>query len=224
VTSFLKNVSEALPRLQNECGFVAARKLAIKDFVSFVKRHSEDAYFYVFVNDGRSGNAPLDVSLWVAPPHTPDDGLDNLYVGFKTRIAESFSVTDEFFHRCDDRIVQLIPHLDGLAERVTRELHAPSFLTKRLQVYRIERRVYAVLRAAAERALGPALDALRAGKSVAQGISSFTKLEEACAAAGKALNEAGLFETDIMSFYDGNFGQLGDALAGHIYVRALVEE
>ena len=126
MSKFAKEVFRCFAQLHERWGFVPAVEFATREFAPLVKKVTEDIVAYVFVHDRRSGNADVVISMWVAPPHPPDDGLDNLMVGFKVLIASKFEVDDEFFELGQERIIRLVPFLDGLVAPIRAELAEPS--------------------------------------------------------------------------------------------------
>ena len=89
MVTFADSVYDVLSRLCENYGFAPASAMAGKHFASLVKKLSDECYAYVFVHDGRPGDGELTVTVWIAPPHTPDDGLDKLNVGYKVLIASA---------------------------------------------------------------------------------------------------------------------------------------
>jgi len=81
MSAFAKQIFEVFSELIDNHGFVPARATSNKEFASLVRWETDDVFVYVFVRDGRSGSANVDVSVWIAPPDEPADGLDKLYVG-----------------------------------------------------------------------------------------------------------------------------------------------
>jgi hypothetical protein len=222
MASFARSVFGIFNRLQSGAGFVPAKAIASQRFASLVKRVDDDFFLYVFVSDGRPGNASLDVALWAAPPDAPGDSLDNLYVGYKIRIGSSFEVDDAFFQNCERRILTLLPYLEGLRGAIMEELANPAFHTRRLAAYRLERQVFACLQQAAKlKPQSPSAVALRTAADVTKGRCSMEKLEEAATAAVEALQADGSLGSDVIPFFGGEARFAGISLAGHLYTHAL---
>jgi hypothetical protein len=120
MSTFAERVFATFKELRETHAFVTAQAFSGKDFASLFKKLSDDIYLYIFVHDGRSGNADLSISMWIAPPHAPGDGLDKLYVGFKLLIASAFDVDDYFFQSSQRRILSLIPYANLTRTKITR--------------------------------------------------------------------------------------------------------
>jgi len=102
--------------------FIPVKGGAVGRFASLLRRETEDVFMYVFVSDGRPGGANLDVDVWIAPPDSADDGLDNLGVGYKIRIGSEYDVDDVFFANCQRRIVHFLACVPAIVPLVRREL------------------------------------------------------------------------------------------------------
>lgn len=223
MSKFATNLFDAFRRLQNEYGFVAAKEFAGSGFAPLVTSLCDDIFVYLFVHDGRPGNADVVISVWVAPPHPPDDGLDKLMVGFRVLIASKFDVDDEFFKHAQERVIKLLPSLKGLAEPVRSELMSPAFHTVRYHAYRLELEVYAtLLQIDAQERKGPIGQVFDVAKAVASGAASMNKLEKACLVAAKQLLLEERLGQEVMNFYGKDPEFLASSIMGHLYVHALV--
>ncbi len=222
MATFGDNVFDVFSQLCEKHGFVPAKAMAGKHFASLVKKLSDEAYAYVFVHDGRSGDGELVVSVWISPLHAPDDGLDKLNVGYKILIASAFDVDDEFFHRCEERIVNLLPALGALSEVVETELSHHTLRSQRWEAYQHERQAFASLNAIANNEADSACaKALSTARRVAKGGASYNGLEKACVAAAKTLLDHDAISDDASRFYDGDAEFLGSSLTSLVYVDAL---
>ncbi len=223
MASFADNVFDVFSQLcENHC-FVPAKAASGKDFASFVRKVSPECYVYVFVHDGRRGDGELAVSVWVAPPHAPDDGLDKLNVGYKVQIASAYDVGDDFFECCKERIVNLLPALGALSQVVQEEVSHQRFRSQRWAAYKSERQAFDSLKAmATDRADAACAMAVSCAREVAQDGNSFGSLEKACVAAAKSLLDHNALPAEATAFYDGDADFIASCVAGHLYVDALV--
>ncbi|MGD9644842.1 MAG: Imm25 family immunity protein [Pirellulales bacterium] len=222
MTTFADNVYEIFGPLQAQHAFVPARAASGKHFASLIRRVSEDVCAYVFVHDGRASNAHLDVDLWVAPPESPDDSLDRLYVGYKLRIGSEYDVDDAFFHGCEMRIVRLLPITTMLVPLIRDELDSPSIRTKRWTAYRIERRVLSCVLTLASSGDSIAVAALEEARRTVDKVQ-LDSLERACRPLADALLEQRLLDVEVLAFFDGRPDSLASAVANHLYISALGE-
>lgn len=222
MTTFAENVFNVFSRLCERHGFVPAAAMAGKHFASLVKKVTDECYAYVFAHDGRPGDGELVVSVWIAPPHSPDDGLDKLNVGYKVLIASAYDVEDEFFYRCEERIIYLLPILGAFSEVISRAISCQTCRSQRWTAYQNERHAFTALKdMAMTRADAACANALTSAKSVAEEKGSFATLEEACVAAAQSLLRHESLPEDAAAFYDGDAEFLGSGIAGLLYVDAL---
>jgi hypothetical protein len=193
------------------------------EFVPLVAPLFHGCLLYLFARDQRSGDGPVRVDVWVAPPHPPDDGLDNLMLGFQIRIAESFEIEDDFLSRCARRAKCLEPSLEGLAAAVENELAVPSFDTLRFRSYMFERELFKLVcgRTSDELATVGQDPPRRVAKKVVGGTAPFSALEASCQHACELLEARQRLSDDLLSFYDADSRWMGEAVAGHAYVNAL---
>lgn len=219
MAKFAIEVFKVFARLRKEAGFVPA--IGAKTFASLVRREQEDFFFYVFVQDDRGGGANVDVSLWVAPPESPDASLEKLYVGYKILIGSDCDVDDQFFWACERRILSLIPYVRSLEPLIQQELAHPDFMTERYTVYLRERDVYAKFcEIAFQKRLSSVLGALEVGTEVAKGRAAYKRLNEACITAARELVELDELDKD---WYNGHLPSMGSSIASQVYIHALGE-
>jgi hypothetical protein len=141
VGKFSKNVFETFDGL----GFTPSKGTATEAFAALLRREGHDVCSYIYVRDDRSGNGAIAIHYWIAPPDFPDDGLDNLGVGFRILIASSFRPSDEFLTSARTRLERLLLATPVLAEVVSNDSKAPAIVTKRLAAYREEVTFFRVL-------------------------------------------------------------------------------
>jgi hypothetical protein len=135
---FSKSVFEAFDGL----GFMPSKGTATDDFAALLRRERHDVCSYVYVRDDRRGNGPLAIHYWIAPPDFPDDGLDNLGIGFKIPISGTFRPSDDYLPSARTRLERLLVATPALVEVVINDSKAPAVVTKRLAAYREEVRFF----------------------------------------------------------------------------------
>lgn len=219
--SFADGIFESFSQLRARHAFVPSRASSNERFASLLRKETDDICVYVLVHDDRSGGANMDVDVWVAPPHSPDDGLDRLYVGYKIRIASEYDLDPDFFQNCESRIVSLLPCLPGLFPAIRAELKAPVFRTKRITTYLMEQRASAVVRRAAAEGSPVARDAIQAAGSAARGLASLDDVAELCTAA--AINLKDSLDDGFLEYWRDDFKKVGAVLARRAYVQALCD-
>lgn len=117
--------------------FRPSKATASDDFAVLTRRERPGVCSYIYVRDDRRGKGSIAVHYWVAPPDFPDDGLDNLGVGFKIPIGSTYDAdADSFIQVARSRVDMLLPAIPSLVEVVERELETPAVVTKRLIAYR----------------------------------------------------------------------------------------
>jgi len=222
---FAASVYEILSELQTSHEFVPATLLAGDRFASLIRHENREICTYVYIHDGRSTGGNVDVDVWSAPLHAPDDGLSNLYVGFMTRIASEYTIGDDFFLKCQNRIVLLLSHATALAVTVKAELVSPAFCTRRLRAYLREVRVLNALLDSANDGDGTANCALAVARNAARGglDGSMEDIENACSDAASGLLYGGSIAADDARYYANNPVQIGAAVAGIVYAHCLCE-
>jgi len=223
MNGFSENVFEVFDVLQTTHRFLPARATSNDRFAALVRSEADDVFTYVFVHDGRAGDVNLDVDLWLAPPNSPDDALDNLYVGYKIRIGSEFDVDDEFFLNCQRRIIHLLPYANQLVPAVRLELASPAFSTRRLQAYRIEREALATLLNSAKDGNEAAREALHWAHLALLGDADLDTLKDKCVLAAGRLMELQCFSEKVLEFCDNQVSFLASALSGPLYAYALGE-
>ena len=125
-------------------GFTPAPAAAAPGFVSLVKRAAEDVCLLVFVKDQPAGES---VSLWVAPPDFPDEGLDRMRVGYRILLAERFSSEplEDLLAVAEARAIRLLDGVPALYPLLRTEL--PITTSPRAVAHRKERAIAAWFRA-----------------------------------------------------------------------------
>ena len=220
---FAENVFEIFNDLTNNHRFVPARAGADKNFASLVREEEEDVFVYVMVHDNRPGGGTVEVHVWVAPPESPDDTLDKLYVGYRIRIADEYDIDDEFFLNCQQRIVHFLPCVAAMVPLIREELVNPSFRTRRWIVYQLEQRAVARVLQLAESGETDAVSAVKAATRLALGRGSYSRFNSACAPIATVLLKDEKMDADILRFFKGNIDSLASTLSRFLYARALGE-
>ena len=132
---FSKSVFEIFDGLS----FVPSKSTASDDFAVLLRRERQMVCSYIYARDDRRGNGPVAVHYWIAPPDFPDDGLDNLGVGFRIFIASTFQMSDDFLPSARARVQRLLAATPALAEVVVSEMREPvKDDTTRLGAYQEE--------------------------------------------------------------------------------------
>ncbi len=163
------------------------------------------------------------MDLWIAPPHSPDHGLDSLTIGYKLNIGREYEVDDLFFEQCQLRIVRLLPHLQELCAATVDELRSPSFSNKRIPIYRLERRTYCQWKQFAAEGLEIYSHVFESGKKVAENGIPHSELEEACRAAAQDSCLNARIDPDALAFFENHSEWLASSMASYVHVESLVE-
>jgi hypothetical protein len=220
MATFADNVFEAFSTLRSGYRFLPARVASGKRFASLVRQVTEDVFAYVFVRDERQSGANIDVDLWVAPPETPDDSLETLYVGYKIRIGSEYDIDDAFFAGCEQRVIHFLPCVDSLGPLVQSELVNPPIRTKRWNVYQMERQLLSHFTSQAAKGNSLALAVQNEMRTVIH-ESSVDSMEKACQRFATEILRLKELDKHVLQFYEERAGSLASALANHLYVRAL---
>lgn len=224
---FASEAYEIMSPLVERLGFVKDAQ-SDKHFAALVRRESESICTYVFIRDHRSGQGSVSCQFWVAPVDRPDDALDNLGIGYKIQLAETWKLDDAFLPNVRQRIENLVPHVQGLVDAVLYELENPPYVSKRLAAYQIERRLYRAVISADISLQKKYFDPL--WKNTAQviaGVHAFSKLREACSATAEDLLNADWIDRQIGpdAFSTNIPGQrsrlIGMSLSSHFYIETL---
>ncbi len=129
-----------------ELGFVPAKLASDRRFAVAVKAMTLRTAAYLMVRDDRAGSGPISAHLWIAPRDFPDDGLDNLGVGFKTLLFQTYEELSEVgFEAIAGRCRTFMLGASELAGAVDNEIDSPLRLTKRRDTYDIQVAAFAKL-------------------------------------------------------------------------------
>ena len=122
--------------LINSYGFKCPKKLWYRSLVALSKHLKGDFYCFVIARVYEH-NGSLEATLWVAPIGRPDDGLDKLSANIKVHIGYTQVLDEEFFKKCEAKIIHLIEAgvLTALIEASKKELVNPSYRNDRYEVY-----------------------------------------------------------------------------------------
>lgn len=160
---FSRDVFEAFDGLK----FTPSTSTASDDFAALLRREHQSVCSYIYVRDDRRGKGPVAVHYWIAPPDFPDDGLDNLGVGYKIGMASTFNYDGAFLSTARVRLEYVLATAPALAEVVVRELKHPATVTNRLTAYREQVALYEAMVRIADGELSDAIK--RAREIVRQG-------------------------------------------------------
>jgi hypothetical protein len=120
-------------------GFLVPRDASNSRFAVAVRSMTLHTAAYAYVRDDRRGNAGVAADVWIAPLDYPDDGFDNLGVGFKAFIGRTFDEPDDrWFAAVRSRIVRYVNASNEIARAVESELQDPAWVTQRLKMYRLQ--------------------------------------------------------------------------------------
>ncbi len=122
--------------LINSYGFKCPKKMWYRSLVVLSKNLESNFYCFVIARVYEH-NGALETTLWVAPIDRPDDGLDKLSANIKVQIGYTQLLDEDFFKRCEAKIVHLIEAgvLTSLVDASKRELANPSYRNERYEVY-----------------------------------------------------------------------------------------
>lgn len=223
MSHFAKSIFKIFSDLIENHRFVPAYATSSKAFASLVRWEAEDTFVYVFVKDGRSGNANMEVSVWIAPPEEPGDGLDNLYVGYKIRIGSEYDVDEEFFRGCQARIVQLLSFVPALVPCVRAELASPAIRTRMWTSYQMIGIALTSLLTAASDGNSTVQEALGIARKSVAGSATRKQLEVACIEAATTLYQEGRFDHALVELFRKDPKLIGYGLVGRLYGHVLGE-
>lgn len=203
-------------------GFVPAERVSSDRFAALVARPSAEVCYYLLARKYPTGG--VAVCLWVAPPDSPDDSLDRLFLGFKIDLGEGHDDAKQFLEDVARRAELLVPHLGGIEEATRQEIARPIMRTKRLQSYTASRSVYSAIRSYSQTSEGRyCLAAFEKAKEVAGGRAKWDELEAESVRVCQLLLRDSSAPPEILHEHfrkDPKF--LGRCLTGALYIEALV--
>ena len=122
--------------LINSYGFKCPKKLWYRSLVALSKHLEGDFYCFVIASVYEH-NGALETTLWVAPIGRPDDGLDKLSANIKIHIGYTQILDEEFFKKCETKIIYLIEAgvLTALIGASKKELIKPSVSNRKYEIY-----------------------------------------------------------------------------------------
>ena len=122
--------------LINSYGFKCPKRLWYRSLVALSKHLEGDFYCFVIARVYEH-NGSLETTLWVAPIGRPDDGLDKLSANIKIHIGYTQILDEEFFKKCETKIIYLIEAgvLTALIGASKKELIKPSVSNRKYEVY-----------------------------------------------------------------------------------------
>ena len=122
--------------LINSYGFKCPKKLWYRSLVALSKHLEGDFYCFVIARVYEH-NGSLETTLWVAPIGRPDDGLDKLSANIKIHIGDTQILDEEFFKKCETKIIYLIEAgvLTALIGASKKELIKPSVSNRKYEIY-----------------------------------------------------------------------------------------
>ena len=122
--------------LINSYGFKCPKKLWYRSLVALSKHLEGDFYCFVIARVYEH-NGSLETTLWVAPIGRPDDGLGKLSANIKIHIGYTQILDEEFFKKCETKIIYLIEAgvLTALIGASKKELIKPSVSNRKYEIY-----------------------------------------------------------------------------------------
>lgn len=122
--------------LINSYGFKCPKKLWYRSLVALSKHLEGDFYCFVIASVYEH-NGALETTLWVAPIGRPDDALDKLSANIKIHIGYTQILDEEFFKKCETKIIYLIEAgvLTALIGASKKELIKPSVSNRKYEIY-----------------------------------------------------------------------------------------
>ena len=122
--------------LINSYGFKCPKRLWYRSLVALSKHLEGDFYCFVIASVYEH-NGALETTLWVAPIGRPDDALDKLSANIKIHIGYTQILDEEFFKKCETKIIYLIEAgvLTALIGASKKELIKPSVSNRKYEVY-----------------------------------------------------------------------------------------
>ena len=122
--------------LINSYGFKCPKRLWYRSLVALSKHLEGDFYCFVIASVYEH-NGALETTLWVAPIGRPDDALDKLSANIKIHIGYTQILDEEFFKKCETKIIYLIEAgvLTALIGASKKELIKPSVSNRKYEIY-----------------------------------------------------------------------------------------
>jgi hypothetical protein len=218
--TFAKQVFNAFKGMS----FTPSTATASNDFAALLRREHETVCSYIYARDDRRGNGPVAVHYWIAPPDFPDDGLDNLGVGYKIPMVSTFMPDDTFFSVARARVENVVGAATALSEAVMNECKAPSSVTSRLIAYREQVTLYDIVMRIGARGDNAEMVSVieRANEAVKAG-RSYRAFSSECQRLAEILKSRKVeFPPEHQRFLERPQLMLQTMLSRHIYVEALV--
>ena len=130
------SVVDEFDTLINSYGFKCPKKLWYRSLVALSKHLEGDFYCFVIASVYEH-NGALETTLWVAPIGRPDDALDKLSANIKIHIGYTQILDEEFFKKCETKIIYLIEAgvLTALIGASKKELIKPSVSNRKYEIY-----------------------------------------------------------------------------------------
>ena len=222
MTPFAVHVSEVFSTLVAQHRFVPERAGRGPTITSLIRKETDDVFWRVFLIDRRRTGGNLDVHLRVAPP---DGGaFEGENVGIHLRIAGQYEIDDAFFAACQSRIIELLPILPSFTPIVERELAQFLFPRKRWAIYKMERRVLALVFSLAENGNEVAMAAVKHAEKSAYSKGA-KRLNESCELLAEFLLSKQLLDEESRVFYSQKEelaqSRLSRKLVTHLYLWGL---
>ncbi len=225
MSSLYGKIIERFAELIERCGFVPAKSVSGNYFVSLVKQISKNICLYLFIKDERSGNGDLNIYLWIAPKDLPDEGIDNLGVGYKILIGASYEPDNSFYEACVLRVKNLLDNIEGIADVVRHEIKKPAFKTYRLKAYRYELSIFKKFLKYSKHDNSKEMKAFhKNAKKIVDGKGSLEKFEKQGAKIALNLLKNQCLSDEEIDFFENDEQIIGDCIADHLYVTTLLEE
>lgn len=219
--SFATDVFRAFKRLRTDHGFVPAKAIGGSRFASLLRYEEMDICVSIYAKD--TSERGTTIEMWVAPPDLPDDGLDNLNVGYKIWIGAQVSPDDDFFQGCESRIITLLSCIPALIPTIRQELENPAIKTRRWTVYQQQWDVVRIVhKLAAERQAG-ADKTLEKSLEYARGKLTLKEFNVECSRLAGEILTGNVLDLGARNFNSGGVDFLAGSLFRGLYAWGLGE-
>ncbi|MFN3149513.1 Imm25 family immunity protein [Bremerella sp.] len=211
--SFTQDILKKFKPLIDDHGFVNAKGVTGRHFVSLLRYESPEVYLVLHIKDGRDSGADTTVALWITPACTPDDSVDCYHIGYRIEINATYDPDDTYYKGCLQRIINLLPHVSALMPPIQDELKSPTIKSRRWEVYQHEREILASILKLADSDVPTAKAILQNAMKHGKGALSLKSFREECEAMAEELLSNDTLSKAALELYDND----ADSISGGIY-------